>query len=229
MKRTISHSLALSAILATSSALAGTVTVGGTGGGFVIETESLMEKRFATVIKQQYDFSCGSAALATLLTYHYEQPASEAEIFETMYKNGDKKQIVQSGFSLLDMKSLLKSFGYRADGYRISLDKLSDLGVPAIALTETDGYRHFVVVKGITQDTVLIGDPAVGLKTFRRADFELGWNGILFLIRDRAEIAQRHFNETEEWRSLSKSSYEEGNPLHTLGSFTLAMPRLNDF
>jgi hypothetical protein len=33
-----------------------------------------------------------------------------------------------------------------------------------------------------------------------RADFESMWNGILFLIRDRADVANRFFNQRQDWR-----------------------------
>ncbi|RYF14189.1 MAG: peptidase C39, partial [Oxalobacteraceae bacterium] len=41
---------------------------------FTAPVTSLIGRRFETVVRQQYDFSCGSAALATLLRYHYDDP-----------------------------------------------------------------------------------------------------------------------------------------------------------
>ncbi|MDF0678119.1 MAG: hypothetical protein P0107_03335 [Nitrosomonas sp.] len=33
---------------------------------------NIQGKSFSTVYRQQFDFSCGSAALASLLTFHYD-------------------------------------------------------------------------------------------------------------------------------------------------------------
>lgn len=72
---------------ATPSA-AGTVAPGGMG--YVrVDVTSIKEARFKDVIKQQFDFSCGSAALATLLTYHYDFAVTEMEIFDS-----DRKSVV---------------------------------------------------------------------------------------------------------------------------------------
>ena len=47
--------------------------------------ESLKERAFRYTVRQQYDFSCGSAALATLLTYHYATPTDEEDTFKAMF------------------------------------------------------------------------------------------------------------------------------------------------
>src|SRR5690606_27733284 len=105
-------SLLACALLAQTS-LAGTVWLPGLGGGVVnVPTQSIQELKFAEVIRQQFDFSCGSAALATLLTYHYEDPTDEMQAFIAMYEQGDQERIRQAGFSLLDMKNYLAAVGY---------------------------------------------------------------------------------------------------------------------
>ncbi len=221
--------IALAAVYA-PLAQAGSITIPGVGATFTVKVPSFKERRFKSVIKQQHDFSCGSAALATLLTYHYQQPISEKDVFEIMYARGDKAKIHERGFSLLDMKGYLESRDYRADGFRISLDKLRSVRVPAVALINTDGYLHFVVVKGIYGEQVLMGDPAQGLRVSSREKFESMWNGIFFLIRNQAKVAQKHFNNGQEWRMLAKAA-----PLDTairrggLASFTLSLPTQGEF
>lgn len=138
-------------------AVAGTIWLPGLGGSSTnVRSMSIAEQKFAQVIRQQFDFSCGSAALATLLTFHYEDPIDELEAFDVMYANGDQARIAEAGFSLLDMKRFLESRGYQADGYSASLDRLIDAGIPAIALINYRGYSHFVVVKGVRDGRVLV-------------------------------------------------------------------------
>lgn len=228
MPRIILVSLLLA--IAPSLSLAGVVTIpAATGGNLSVRVKSVKELRFRTVIKQQYDFSCGSAALATLLAYHYEDRVSEQDIFKEMFDRGNQEKIRREGFSLLDIKNYLGDRGYRADGFRTSLDKLASIGVPAIVLINHNGYRHFVVVKGISQKEVLLGDPAAGLKRIARADFEPMWNGILFLIRNKKEVAQGNFNRSGEWSTHGKAPLGMAMTNSDLARVTFLLPGRNDF
>lgn len=211
------------AIAASATAVrAGTIYVPPSlGGPATVETISLKEARFQTVIKQQYDFSCGSAALASLLTYHYEQPVTEMTVFTGMYEAGDQARIRTYGFSLLDMKRYLAAKGLRGDGFRVGLDRLAGAGVPAIVLINTNGYRHFVLLKGISATEVVIGDPALGVRVLDRERFEGMWNGIAFVVRSKVATGRAHFNLAADWGVRTKAPF--GNALHrqSLAAFTV--------
>jgi len=153
------------------------------GIGRGVSVESLKEARFRRAVPQAYDFSCGAAAVATLLSYHYDRPTSEDEVFRHMYRSGDRERIEALGFSLLDMKRFLEAKGYGADGYRLTLRQLEAASVPAIALITTGGYRHFVVIQGITGSRVLLADPAQGVRELPREFFEAIRDPILLVIR----------------------------------------------
>ncbi|WP_223878027.1 C39 family peptidase [Luteimonas sp. MC1825] len=170
------------------------------GGSYAIRVTSLKEARYRTTIRQQYDFSCGSAAVATLLTYQYGQPVGEADVFKAMYARGDQARIRREGFSLLDMREYLQARGYEADGFELPLDKLLEEGLPAIILINDRGYRHFVVVKGMRDGRVLLGDPARGTRLLKRGDLERLWdNRVLFVVHNRRELAA--FNASRDWRA----------------------------
>ena len=211
--------------------MAGTIWLPGLGGSSTnVRSTSIAEQKFAQVIRQQFDFSCGSAALATLLTFHYEDPIDELEAFDVMYANGDQARIAEAGFSLLDMKRFLESRGYQADGYSASLDRLIDAGIPAIALINYRGYSHFVVVKGVRDGRVLVGDPALGARLVPIPEFEEMWeNGVLFIIRNKADVATRYFNSDAEWQAMARAPI--GRPLSEQGlaEFTVNLPRLGEF
>lgn len=199
------------------------------GGSFGITVKSYKDQSFKEVVQQQYDFSCGAAAVATLLTYHYSLPTNEEEVFSVMYNRGDQARIQREGFSLLDMKAFLESRGFRADGYRIGLDKLTEAKVPAIVLTNTNGYLHFVVVKGVTGDKVLVADPAQGNKILPRDQFEATWNGLLFVILDNAEMAQEFFNAEQQWQIRHKAPIAQNHAKDGAGAFSLLLPGGNFF
>lgn len=194
-----------------------------------LPVQSLAERRFGTTIKQQYDFSCGSAALATLLSYHYEDPVAENVVFKAMYEGGNKDVIRKAGFSMLDMKRYLEQRGYRADGFRFSLDVLGTLRVPAIALLDDDGYKHFVVVKGLAPDQVILGDPARGARSMTRDKFMQHWNGIAFVIRNRSDIAARHFSSAEDSDLVALAPIELSLVRSSISAFTLTLPARDEF
>lgn len=179
------------------------------GAQYRVGVVSLKQARFATTIAQRYDFSCGSAATATLLTYQYGMPVSEADVFLQMYANGDQARIRKQGFSLLDMRRYLQSHGFMADGFELPLDKLAEEGVPAIVLLNDRGYRHFVVVKGLRNGRVLLGDPARGTRAMPRSRFEALWdNRVLFVVHNRRELAR--FNQAADWRTAPPAPLEAG-------------------
>ncbi|MFA7593781.1 MAG: C39 family peptidase [Thiohalobacteraceae bacterium] len=209
-------------------ATAGTLRIQGAGGAFSLPVTSLKEARLQTVIRQQYDFSCGSAAVATLLTYHYDRPVSEAEAFEFMYRTGDQERIRQEGFSMLDMKRFLDERGLQSDGFRLSLDRLAEIGVPGIALVDTHGYRHFIVVRGMQRGKVLLADPAAGSVAVDRADFERIWNGVLLAARSDVETARRHFNDSRDWQAWPDAPITQAMDRNGLGMFTLSLPGRNE-
>lgn len=178
----------------------------GVDGRVSVGVVSYRDIPFRTVVRQQFDFSCGSAALATLLTYHFERPTTEHEVFVSMYEMGDKEKINREGFSLFEMKQYLESLGYHADGFRVPLDKVARVGVPVIVLIEWQNYKHFVVLKGIQDGHVLIGDPARGLKVMDEDEFMKQWkDGIIFAIHNANDVGRRHYNLSDEWKGRPKS------------------------
>lgn len=191
---------AVATALAAHAAHAGAVDVPAQyGGAYAVPTTSLREARFVATLRQQYDFSCGSAALATLLTHHYGRRVDENRIFEEMFQAGDQQKIRVEGFSLLDMKRYLEAHGFQADGFQEPVDRLSAAGIPAIVLINESGYNHFVVVKGLRDGRVLIGDPSSGTRAMPRERFQAMWvNEILFVITSHSQ--QARFNVEADWQ-----------------------------
>jgi predicted double-glycine peptidase len=187
-----------------------------------VRVTSLRDMPFRTVVRQQYDYSCGSAAVATLLTHHYGRPTAEAAIFEAMYRSGDQEKIRKVGFSLLDMKRYLETQGLKADGYRWTLADLAKAQAPAIALINVGAYRHFVIIKGVRHGKVMVGDPAQGLKLYPLKAFGQVWNGVVFLVNAKAG-PQGAYDRAEEWAHLGLGPVPALDD-STLSSFTRELP-----
>lgn len=190
---------------------------------FNVPVTSMVDIPFRTVVRQQYDYSCGSAALATLLHYHYGLPVTEGEVFKAMYAVGDKERIRKVGFSLLDIKKYLASHGLEADGYRATIEQLAKVNRPAIAVVTVGTYRHFVVIKGVRDGRVLIGDPALGLKAYTKAEFAAMWNGVIFAVHASTKT-KAAYNRDEEWTPYAIAPL--GSPLtdDSLSGFTRELP-----
>ncbi|SFC24282.1 hypothetical protein SAMN05216344_11229 [Polaromonas sp. OV174] len=198
------------------------------GGDVFIPVTSIRQARLAGTLLQQYDFSCGSAALATLLTHHYGYPVSESTVFEYMYNHGDQQKIRREGFSLLDMKRFLQAQGFEADGFEQPLNKLAEARIPAIVLINEGGYHHFVVIKGLRGDRVLIGDPANGTRAASRKTFEASWqSGLLFVIHNRMETAR--FNLATDWRAAPEAPLATGINRNDLSGITMPALGPGDF
>jgi len=214
---------------AAPQALAGTVWLPGLA-DINVPTVSVQELKFEQVVRQQYDFSCGSAALATLLTFHYDDPTDEMTAFNFMYERGDQARIAQAGFSLLDMKRYLESNGYQADGYQADLGTLANAGIPAIALINYRGYRHFVVVKGMRGGRVLLADPALGTRLATEAEFTSMWeNGVLFIIKNKADVGRRFFNTDTQWGGVAYAPLGTALGASDLAALTVNLPQLGEF
>jgi predicted double-glycine peptidase len=179
------------------------------GERFAVRVSSMKALRFQATLRQQYDFSCGSAALATLLTHHYGFPIDEQTLFKEMFIRGDQQKIRREGFSLLDMQRFLATRGFKADGFELPLQKLFDAKLPAIVLINEKGYHHFVVIKGEADGRMLLGDPATGTRAMAREHFEQIWaNKMLFVIHDTP--GQPAFNAMADWRAAPRAPLNDG-------------------
>lgn len=219
---------ALLALIGPGAVTAGTINISNPFGSFTVRAKSLQEMRWDRVIQQKYDFSCGSAAVATLLTYHYDLPTDEDEVFQAMIRVGDRRKIQQYGFSMLDMKRYLDQRGFRSDGFKMTLDKLIKIGMPGITLLNAQGYKHFVVVKGLDNSHVLISDPAVGSVVVPRSHFETIWNGAILGARAHVDVAKQHFNSDEDWRIRPRAPIDQGVSRAGIGPLLLTLPGRNE-
>ncbi len=196
------------------------------GGNYTVQVMSWAEIPFRTIVRQQYDFSCGSAAVATLLTHHYGRPTAEQHSFAAMWKSGDQAIIQKSGFSMYDMKLYLQSIGLNAEGYRLSLDDFAKSKRPAIVLLDLRGFKHFVVVKGVRGDTVLVGDPIRGLEHYSKKEFTKYWNGIALAIVKDKKISDPLFNLNREWNPWSTAPITDNAQIADIGNITSNLPQV---
>lgn len=138
--------------------------------------------KFTNVVRQQTDFSCGAAALATIFNFAYGKDATEQQVLVNMMKVADPEIVRDKGFSLLDMKNYVAAVGMTGEGFKVDYDALQHLKVPGIVLLNIKNYKHFVVVRKAADDVIHIADPALGNRIMSRGAFEDSWNGIVFVV-----------------------------------------------
>ncbi|MFZ3087276.1 MAG: C39 family peptidase [Methylotenera sp.] len=168
-----------------SPALAADIKFGGVipGVGVIHKNlSSMRELKFTDMVPQHTDFSCGAAALATILKYSYNQDLTEEHVIDGLMKVSDPELVRQKGFSLLDIKNYTQSIGMRGRGYNVQQGTLEKIHIPTIVLLNYKGYKHFVVLKKATADKAYIADPALGNRVMKRDEFDASWNGIVFAV-----------------------------------------------
>ena len=164
----------------------------GVGSGLRVDRAavSVKDRRDQHVVKQRFDFSCGAAALATLLRFGFGANVTERLILEDLHRllGGEEKAAVrETGFSLLHLQRVARSRGYDADGFRIGAADLELLGGAVIVFIEPRGYKHFAVFRGVEGDRIHLADPSRGNVRMPRYAFLRDWlqddgKGIIFVV-----------------------------------------------
>src|SRR5689334_17915403 len=94
------------ALVAFASSAVAQITVGA-GLRIAPPARSIKDLRDQHVVKQRFDFSCGAAALATLLRYGFGNSITEAQVMVGLFDlptEAEKADRRRTGFSLLDLQ-----------------------------------------------------------------------------------------------------------------------------
>jgi len=134
----------------------------------VLHVQSWKTLRDARIVKQDLDYSCSAASLATLLNEFYGQSVTEEALLKAMDK-GDLRA------SFEDMQKALPKFGFKAQGFAASYEQLMRLKFPVVVYLKHRKDDHFSVLRGIDANTVWLADPSLGNRTYSRAQFLKMW------------------------------------------------------
>lgn len=162
-------------------------TGSGTVGAFhqpMVRVAPLAAQKFRGVVRQRYDYSCGSAALTTLLRGYLGVNVNEKQTMDGLLRFGERERIIKRrSFSLLDMKRFATALGLKSGGFKGSIDDLKKLDNPVIVPISYAGFKHFVVYKGYKDGRVFVADPALGNISFMESRFADVWDdNTLFMI-----------------------------------------------
>jgi uncharacterized protein len=178
--------LGLATACLSAHAYAGDVSFSGVlpnGAQYTANVNSMQAMHFTNIVRQHTDYSCGAAALATVLRYGYHLDVDENVVIDGMLGVADPATVRQRGFSMLDIKHYVELLGLRGRGYRVDMQRLRSLRVPAIVLMDVHGYNHFVVLKQVHDDQAELADPILGNRTMKLDDFLKAWpSHVLFVV-----------------------------------------------
>jgi len=141
---------------------------------------TLLEQREQGVILQNFDLSCGAAALATLLNFQHGEKLTERQvaiglISRDIYLANPQLLRTRQGFSLLDMQRFSGELGYRGEAMgQLTINDLIEQS-PAIVPVNLYGFSHFVVFRGVLAGNVVLADPAFGNRTLSLQRFLTAW------------------------------------------------------
>ena len=162
---------------------------------------SLREQRDAGVVRQRYDYSCGSASLATLLTYGLNDPVEEEGLLRSLLEPlqpDELSALKKKGLSLRDLQRLAEARGFKAQGFRLHGDQLARLSRPVIVFIKPGGHEHFAVLKGVNGGRAYIADPSSGnvrMPLYRFVDMwaDASGRGVIFAVERQDGIWPDHY------------------------------------
>ena len=160
---------------------------------FSVFVRNAKEIRTSGVILQQRDFSCGAAALATVLNKFWGENTNETALLvaiATTLSRAELEERIKNGLTLTDLKRVCDRFGYTTVLGKLTVDKLADIKVPLIVGITVNDYDHFVVVRGADSKFVYLADPAVGRMRVPLEEFAQQWqkNAVLVVVKPKAQI-----------------------------------------
>lgn len=117
---------------------------------------------FKGVTRQSKDFSCGAAALSTLITgLVVNSKISEKNIIDEIAKYSESGEA--RGYTLSDLMEASKRLGYYAEWHKVPVSELPKIKIPVMLLIGLNSkFPHFVILKGIADGQAFLADSIRG-------------------------------------------------------------------
>lgn len=154
---------------------------------------SWWELRRQNVVIQRRDYSCGAAALATLIRYYWGDEVTEEMVLREMDKMLTREEAldrVKNGLTLTDLRRVAVRAGYQATMGKLQYDKLTESRVPLIVGITVREYDHFVVYRGTDGYYVYLADSLRGNIRTPAWEFVEQWqeNAVLAVAKPNTKL-----------------------------------------
>jgi predicted double-glycine peptidase len=146
---------------------------------------SYTTRKYAVTVRQQYDFTCGGAALATILTHYWGRPTKEVEVLDFLkqrYPGHSWDALQKKGFSLEDLIFVANKLGFEAQAASLPADELAKLDGPVIVHVKKGDYEHFTVLRKRAGGRTYISDPVLGAIVRLDEEFDQEYTGAALAV-----------------------------------------------
>jgi len=148
--------------------------------------QSWQQRRYAHVVRQVLEFSCGSASLATLLTHFLGRPTTEFEVITLLRQRypaeADWRSKQEQGFSFEDISFAAAQLGFAAQAARIEVTQLPRIAGPLIVHLDKGRWQHFSVLRASRDGFHYIADPIQGQVTMLDHEFRREFTGAALAV-----------------------------------------------
>lgn len=151
--------------------------------------------KFSTTVRQRFDFSCGAATVATVLTHYWGRPVDELAVMEVLrrrYPGEDWKTIQERGFSFEDLIFAAAHFGFEAQGATVPVDELRSVDAPVIVHLDKGSFQHFSVLRLARGGRYYLSDPIVGAVSLTTEEFSRQYTGSALAIWRKGSALPRN-------------------------------------
>ncbi|MEE4279666.1 MAG: cysteine peptidase family C39 domain-containing protein [Halieaceae bacterium] len=189
--------------------------------------DTWVAQRDRAVVRQSLDYSCGLAALATVLS-ELGPAVSEASLLGDL---GVQASGSRPGISFADLSRLARERGFRARGVAVRPSLLPRLRGQSVIIAMTiDGRAHFSVLREASEDgAVWLADPSWGNRRLAAWEFERyfvdeGGLGRLLLIAPAAPSKPQREGDVAARHGSAQSARDPIHADHTRSTRASARP-----
>lgn len=150
------------------------------------ETNSTPELNTTGIVMQTTNYTCGPAALATVL--------NNMGINVTEQELATLAGTDENGTTMYGLVQAAKAKGLNAVGMKLSVNELKKNNIVFLTI---DGTTHYSVVREVTNESVYLADPSLGNIEMTREKFSEAYSGNALVISDPNAMAQEVSNSTQ--------------------------------
>src|SRR6056297_2562256 len=115
-----------------------------------------------TFIKQHSQYYCGPACLTSIVRF-YGGNINQEKLIET-------SGTTLNGTSMLGLYQAAQKLGFEGAGYEAKIGNLKKIEAPVILhIIKDQNLEHFVVCYGFSDGKFTIGDPGIGITTYKES------------------------------------------------------------
>ncbi len=156
---------------------------------------SWKELQQRNVVMQNREYSCGAAAMATILRYYWGDAVKEENVLSALMQMLTPEEIkdrVKNGLAISDLRRTAVKMGYQATIGTMPFDKLAASRVPLVVPLRLKKYDHFVVFRGVVDGRVYLADPIRGNVRPTVSEFCAQWQkqAVLAIAKPDVELPE---------------------------------------